>query len=341
MRKECRSLLNAAAGVLVSITALAVHPAHCVEPIKMRVGWVVAPANLVPVLFAKPGLAKHLGKSYVFEPIYFGASPKEITALATGDIDIGALGFSTLPFAIQNAGLSDLRIIADEIRDGESDYFSTQYLVRQDSKINAVADLKGKVLATNGLGSGVHMAMTAVLQKAGLQDKRDYTTIEVPFPTMTAILKDGKADLITSLPPFVFASDLRTMARPLFAQKDGLGTSELSFWVAREGFIKKNRAALLDLLEDNIRAVRWYQDPANRNEAIELIANFLKRPPAALEQWIFNKNDFFRDRDTMVDLKSLQNNIDIMSKIGVIKEGFDVSKYADLSVVGEAALRLK
>jgi hypothetical protein len=38
-----------------------------------------------------------------------------------------------------------------------------------------------------------------------------------------------------------------------------------------------------------------------------------------LEQWIFNKNDFFRDRDTMVDLKSLQNNIDIMSKIGVIK----------------------
>ena len=83
------------------------------------------------------------------------------------------------------------------------------------------------------------MAMTAVLQKAGLQDKRDYTTIEAPFPTMTAILKDRKADLITSLPPFVFGSDLRAMARPLFEQKDGLGTSELSFWVAREGFIKK------------------------------------------------------------------------------------------------------
>ena len=131
------------------------------------------------------------------------------------------------------------------------------------------------------------------------------------------------------------------MARTLFEQKDGLGTSELSFWVAREGFIKKNRAALLDLLEDNIRAVRWYQDPANRSEAIELIANFMKGPPAALEQWIFNKNDFFPDRDTMVDLKSLQNNIDVMSKIGVIKEGFDVSKYSDLSVVGEAALRLK
>ena len=93
MRKECHSLLNAIAGVLASIIALAVHPAHGAEPIKIRVGWVVAPANLVPVLFAKPGLAKHLGKSYVFEPIYFGASPKEITALATDELDIGALGF--------------------------------------------------------------------------------------------------------------------------------------------------------------------------------------------------------------------------------------------------------
>jgi ABC-type nitrate/sulfonate/bicarbonate transport system substrate-binding protein len=341
MRNEGHWLRNTIASVLTSVVALTTLPAHGAEPTKIRIGWVVAPANLTPVLFAKPGLAKQLGKSYVLDTTYFGASPKEITALAVDELDIGSLGFSTLPFAIQNADLSDLRIIADEIRDGESDYFSTQYLVRQDSKIDAVADLRGKVLATNGLGSGVHMAMTAVLQKAGLQDKRDYTTIEAPFPTMTAILKEGKADMITSLPPFVFAPDLRAMARPLFAQKEGLGTSELSFWVAREGFIKKNRAALLDFLEDNIRAVRWYQEPANRNEAIELIARFLKRPPAALEQWIFTKNDFFRDRDTVVDLKALQNNIEIMYNIGVIKERFDVSKYADLSIVGEAALRLK
>ena len=317
--------------------------AHGAEPVKIRIGWVVAPANLTPVLFAKHGLAKHLGKSYILDTIYFGASPKEITALAVNELDIASLGFSTLPFAIQNAGLSDLRIIADEIRDGESDYFSTQYLVRRDLRIDAVSDLQGKVLATNGLGSGVHMAMTAVLQKAGLKDRRYYVVIEMPFPTMTAVLKERKADLITTLCRLSYSPPtLQAIARPLFAQKDGLGTSELSFWVAREGFIKKKSGdALLDFLEDNIRAVRWYQDPANRNEAIELIANFLKRPPAALERWLFTKEDFYRDRDTVVDLKVLQNNIDVMAELGVIKERFDVSKYADLSMVGEAALRLK
>ena len=38
------------------------------------------------------------------------------------------------------------------------------------------------MLATNGVGTGVHMAMRAMLQRSGLQDKRDYTVIEAPFP---------------------------------------------------------------------------------------------------------------------------------------------------------------
>ena len=52
------------------------------EPIKIRAGWVVAPASLIPVLFAKQGLARHQGKSYVLEPVYFSASPAQITAMS-------------------------------------------------------------------------------------------------------------------------------------------------------------------------------------------------------------------------------------------------------------------
>ena len=176
---------------------------------KIRAGWVVAPASLIPVLFAKPGLARHQGNSYVLEPVYFGASPPQITALSVGELEIAALGFSSFPFAVQNAGLTDLRIIADEIQDGGNDNFSTHYMVKKDSGIATVADLKGKVLATNGVGTGVHMAMRAMLQRSGLQDKRDYTVIEAPFPTMKAVLLDGKADMIVSTTPFVFDPELQ------------------------------------------------------------------------------------------------------------------------------------
>jgi hypothetical protein len=60
------------------------------EPVKIRAGWVVAPASLVPVLFAKQGLARHQGKSYVLEPVYFSASPAQITAMSVGELEIAA-----------------------------------------------------------------------------------------------------------------------------------------------------------------------------------------------------------------------------------------------------------
>src|SRR4029077_20966119 len=91
------------------------------EPVKIRAGWVLAPASLLPVLFAKQGLARHQGKSYLLEPVYFSASPAQITAMSVGELQIAALGFSSFPFAVQNAGLADLRIIADEIQDGGKD----------------------------------------------------------------------------------------------------------------------------------------------------------------------------------------------------------------------------
>jgi hypothetical protein len=41
-----------------------------------------------------------------------------------------------------------------------------------------VADLKGKVVATNAAGSAVDIASRYMLKKGGLEDKRDYTTVE-------------------------------------------------------------------------------------------------------------------------------------------------------------------
>ncbi len=133
-----------------------------------------------------------------------------------------------------------------------------QLMVRQDSNINSVPDLKGKVLATIGIGTGAHTGMLATLHKFGLQDKRDYTLIETPFPTMKAMLKEKKDDLISVTAGFAADPELKAMAKTLFTQKDGMGPSALSFWAGRSGFIEKNRAAVVDLLEDDVRSSPAY-----------------------------------------------------------------------------------
>jgi NitT/TauT family transport system substrate-binding protein len=165
--------------------------------------------------------------------------------------------------------------------------------------------------------------------------------IEAPFPTQKAVLKERKADLIVTALPFSYDPEVLDMATVLFDSRSGFGEVALSFWTARQGFIAKNRAALVDLLEDYVAALRWFLDPANHQEATEITASFLKRPPASFQDWLFTNKDFYRDRDGMPNLKALQANVDKVKDLGFVKTSLDVAKHADLGLIEEAVKRLR
>jgi ABC-type nitrate/sulfonate/bicarbonate transport system substrate-binding protein len=131
----------------------------------------------------------------------------------------------------------------------------------------------------NLIGSGADIAMKAGLKKHGLLDKRDYTVIEAPFPTMAAMLSEKKADLVTAVMPFALNPVLQEVGLPLYDQAEGLGASQFTFGTMRQPFIDKNRAALVDFMEDSIRIVRWYLDPKNHDEAAKVASDLLKLPP--------------------------------------------------------------
>jgi ABC-type nitrate/sulfonate/bicarbonate transport system substrate-binding protein len=306
----------------------------------IRNSYVVPVSNWAPLLVAKKDLAKHWGKSYVMEAVRYQGTPPMITALANGELEIANLAYSTLGIAISNAGISDLRVFSDEFRDGVPGYFSNRFFIRKDSGIKTIEDLKGKVLATNSVGSGVDIAMKAGLKKHGLLDKRDFAVIEAPFPTMPAILNDKKADLVTAVMPFALNPLLNQIGSPLFDQTEGLGASQFVFWTARQSYIDKHRAALVDCMEDTIRIVRWFLDPKNHDEAAKIASSLLKIPPERFD-WLFTKKDYYRDPDMKPDLVALQRNVDVALDLGIIKERVDVKKHSDLSIVEEAAKRLK
>src|SRR5690242_15483224 len=97
------------------------------------------------------------------------------------------------------------------------------------------------------------MAMRVMLGKHGLDPKKDVSIIEAAFPTMKAMLAQKKADLITSIPPFSLDPAMQELGRTLFNQRDSMGPTQLGMPVARHGFIEKNRAELVDYLEDLVR----------------------------------------------------------------------------------------
>jgi ABC-type taurine transport system substrate-binding protein len=71
------------------------------DPPKFRVGWVVPVANVASIVAeVPPGVTHHLGQTYLYEPLHFASTPTMVTALATGDLDMGTLGNTGLSIAI-------------------------------------------------------------------------------------------------------------------------------------------------------------------------------------------------------------------------------------------------
>jgi sulfonate transport system substrate-binding protein len=310
------------------------------EPLKIRGAWVAPLANLSSVWVQKKDLAVHFGQSYEFEAVRYAGTPPMITAIANNELEIGNLAFSTLPIAIQNAGMDDIRVISDDFQDGVEGYASNDFEVLTDGPIKKIEDLKGKVLATNSMGSGVDVAMRAMLRKHGLEANRDYTIVEAPFPAMKAMLTEKKVDLITGVLPFKLDPELRKIATPLFNMRDAIGVSQFVMWSARKPFIDAHRAALVDFLEDSLRISRWYLDPKNHDDVAQ-IASQLTKQPAERFGWLYTKTDYYRDPNLMPDLGALQKNVDMTKDLGFINASFNVKAHSDLSLIEEAAKRLK
>jgi len=311
------------------------------DPAKIHVGWAVAGGDAPLQQLGDKGATVHEGESYVLDLIHFAGTTPMITALASGDLDVTSMSGPPFALAVENAGLGDLRVIADIFQDGVGQGYSNTYFTLKDSPVQTIEDMKGRVAAVNVIGGAVDIALRLALQTHGFEQKRDYTLIEAAFPNMKAVLFNHKADLIGEVPPFAFDTELAAKARPLFRQKDVLGPSQLIVMVARAGFIEKNRAALTDFLEDNLRTIAWYSNPAHHDEAIKALADFTKTPTAVWASYAFTAIDSYRAPNGTPDLESFTRNIAIAHDEGFIPAALDAHNYADLTLVEAAAARIK
>jgi sulfonate transport system substrate-binding protein len=332
--------LALAASLLAS--GVAGNGAARAEPLKIRIGWIVTPAELTPYMFAKEGIAVHNGVSYTLEPIHFQGSPMEVTAAQAGDLDIAVFGSTSFAIAVENAGLSDRRIIADEVQDGVPGWSGPEFRVLKDGPIKTIDDLRGKILVTNGLGGETDMAIRLTMLKHKMVVNRDFTEIEGEMANMNALLSAHKADLVVAVHPFQDNPDFEAISRTLFTTGDALGRFEVSFWTASKDYIVAHRVVLTDLLEDYVRAIRWYSDPVHREEGLQIVANFTKRPPATFDKWLFLPGKgYYRGPDAMPDVDAVTANVRMQHELGMVKADLDAKDYADLSLLKAAIAAIK
>jgi sulfonate transport system substrate-binding protein len=160
----------------------------------------------------------------------FPSGPPLLEALNVGAIDFGNTGEAPPIFA-QAAG-APIQYVAYEppAPKGEA------ILVQKDSKLNSVAELKGKKVALNK-GSNVHYLLVKALEKAGVK----YSEIEPVFlapADARAAFERGAVDAWVIWDPFQAAAEAATGARAL---ADGTGiVSNYQFYFASKKFLESD-----------------------------------------------------------------------------------------------------
>jgi len=323
----------------LALTAVAALSPAKAEPLKIRIAWSTMPTHLIPALYIKKDILKHYGKTYVVDPIQFRGSSPQLTALAAREIDIATLGPAPFALGITNAKL-DLKIVADVFQDGVPGFLTMQFLVKDDSGIASPADLKGKRLAANAIGSTADTAIRAMLHRSGLNPDKDVSILEAGFPNMQAMLESGRIDLASGAQPFTSRMLQTGKIKVLFDGGEAFGgPTQGVMLTARASFLDANRAAMQDFFEDHVRAVRWFLDPANREEAVKIVSTFMKVDPKQLVRFL-TKDDYYRDPWLRPNIAGAQKVLDYSRDFGFIPEKIKAADHTDFSFIEEARRRI-
>lgn len=198
--------------------------------------------------------------------VEFPAGPQMLEALNVNSIDLGSTG-DIPPIFAQAAG-ADLLYVGSEPPKPEAEVI----LVREDSPLKTVADLRGHKVAFQK-GSSSHNLLLRALQEAGLSFKDIQPAFLTPADARAAF-QQGDVDAWAIWDPY-YSAALQQGGVRVLKNGDTLNLTG-SFYLATRPFTEKNGAFLQQVLDTFSQADALTR--SHREESVDLLAQAMGLP---------------------------------------------------------------
>ncbi|MER7798371.1 ABC transporter substrate-binding protein [Microbacterium sp. NPDC096154] len=258
------------------------------RPGKTEITVVTAPINYEPVYLAdSEGFFDEVGLDVTIKP---GGTPQDnLAQVMGGSADLTIVSWDVAVTATSE-GVPIKVISSNAVVSTEFD--TSGVVVRADSGIESLADLEGKTIAFNDLGSGGNVAVKQAFEAAGV-DPEKVEDVLIPFAGMQAALEGGQVD--AAFPSDAFYGPLsqdpayKVISNPSREFRGGL---PITLWAATDPWLQENPGTADKFNEAMQKAADFYNDEANLDAVLAVRSEISGKPveevskvltPAALE----------------------------------------------------------
>jgi ABC-type nitrate/sulfonate/bicarbonate transport system substrate-binding protein len=266
----------------------------------------------------------------VTELVDFESGIAAFRAMAAGEYDVGLSG-SVSPILAFGEG-ADAKIFA-----ASGAYLDFQVVGSGD--IDSCEKMEGRVVGTDGPGGLVHAVTEQFLASCDLDINSDVELIIGDPETFVPQIAQGAIEATSMhIDERIFAekeldTDLNILAN---AWEDVPEFHYASFATATET-LEEKRDLFVRLTAAILRTGRWLNDPANHDEAVNLMAEVGEVPVAVMEEASTTYGSRFPDScETMIPLESYEFLIDLQVELGNLAEPFPATDLVDTSVCEDA-----
>jgi NitT/TauT family transport system substrate-binding protein len=320
IRKKTFSFFIAAAlGATLALSGSSVLAQTTVPTLR-----VAAPPSedVGPILYAmKADLFTKAGLNVQLTQLASGAA---ISAAVAGNaVDIG---FSSLQGLISGhqRGLGFQLIAPGGVYSSKDPY--ALMVVRADSNLHTAKDLEGKTIGSPALKDLDWIASVGYMERNGA-DPKSAKFIELPNPSLTPALVEGRIDAFTVGEPWIQRALDTGKVRVLAKSFESIApTFLMTGWFSTSDFISKNRDAV-EKFDRVMRDAAVYVD-AHHADVVPLLAAFTKLDADTIAKTIKNNGDPY------LDPKLIQPMIDVSARYQIIDKPFSAT-----DLISPAALK--